>query len=135
MDPMIIPIVGMAIPMVIVPAALGIKQARRERELEHIERMQALQLGRTLPRDEPWWTPGRLGLAIAVAVPLGVFACAAVATAAEGYHAGIWITAGLVGCVGVEKGSSLARRGTVQPARPEKPVVEDDAFDVVGARG
>ncbi|MDR3632376.1 MAG: hypothetical protein P4L84_00990 [Isosphaeraceae bacterium] len=139
MDPLIIPIVGMAIPLVIVPVALGMKHARRERELEHAERMRALELGSTLPQDEPWWTPGRLGLALGLGVPLGVFACAALATAAEGYHAGIWLAAAVVGSAGVVWGSDLAARGSVSreavPAYSVKPSVEEDAFDVAGARG
>ena len=59
---MIIPIVAMAIPIVLVPVVLGIRHARLERELEHAERMKALELGRTLPEDEPWWTPPRISV-------------------------------------------------------------------------
>lgn len=138
MDPLIIPIVGMSIPILIVPTALAAKRAQRERELEHAERMKALQLGRTLPRDEPWWTPARLGLALGLGVPSSVFACAAVVTLATGYHSGIWLAAAVVGSAGVVWGSDLARRGPAEqaaPAHSAKPSVDEDAFDVVGARG
>ena len=50
-----------------------LRNEQRKRELEHIERMQALEFGRTLPQDEPWWSPLRIGLVIGGAVPLGVF--------------------------------------------------------------
>ena len=50
----IIPIVGMSIPIILVPVILGLRHARLERELEHAERMKALELGRTLPKDEPF---------------------------------------------------------------------------------
>ena len=48
MNTIAIPIVGMLIPIVIVPVALGIRLATHKRELEHLERMKALELGRTL---------------------------------------------------------------------------------------
>ena len=94
MDPIIIPIVGMAIPIVIVPVALGIKYARRERELEHAERMKALELGRTLPQDEPLWSPGRLCLAIGVGVPIGVFGFAWLASGGEGIKRSVAVDLG-----------------------------------------
>ncbi len=42
MDPLIIPIVALLIPMIIVPTAMGIKHARYLREVEHKERMRAM---------------------------------------------------------------------------------------------
>ena len=36
-----------------IPIAFHFRHERRKRELEHIERMKALELGRTLPQDEP----------------------------------------------------------------------------------
>jgi hypothetical protein len=139
MDALIIPIVGMSIPIVIVPVALAMKHAKRVRELEHTERIRALELGRTLPQDESWWNPGRMGLALGLGVPLGVFACAAAATVADGYHAGVWLAAAVVGSAGVVWGSDLAAGKSAgvmnTPAYGAKPIVADDAFDVVGARG
>lgn len=138
-DALIIPIVAMAIPIVIVPVALGMKHARRERELEHAERMRALELGRTLPQDESWWSPGRLGLVIGLSVPISVFFCAALATMSGGFHDVIWVAAAVVGVTGVVCGSRLASH---QPASQGyvggdfvKPTVEEDAFDVAGMRG
>lgn len=138
MDPLIIPIAGMAIPTIIVPAVLGMRYARRERELEHVERMRALELGRTLPQDESWWTPNRLALVIGAVVPLGVFACAALATFVADFHPGVWIAAGVVGASAVFCGSSLAgRHASVlgDADRFAKVPIGEDAFDVVGARG
>lgn len=137
-DPLLIPIAGMAIPLIIVPVALGCKHATRARELTHAERMRALELGRRLPQDQPWWTPARLGLAIGAGVPLAVFVCAAVATAAAGFQDGIWIATLAVGLTAVVCGSILAGRsalGGTGNERVDKPFVEEDAFDVVGARG
>jgi uncharacterized membrane protein YuzA (DUF378 family) len=145
MDPLIIPIVGMAIPIVIVPVALGIKYARRERELEHAERMKALELGRTLPEDEPLWSPGRLCLAIGVGVPIGVFGFAWLASGRGGdqEEALRWISAAIVGLAGVVCGSLLTHRHLIQREHSRgaregyeaKSPIDADAFDVVDRRG
>ncbi|WP_406695151.1 hypothetical protein V5E97_29350 [Singulisphaera sp. Ch08] len=141
----VIPIVGMAIPIILVPVILGLKHARLERELEHAERMKALELGRTLPKDEPFWGPARISLAFGVGVPVGVFLCALAATR-EGNTAQIplWISAGVVGLGGVVSGAALAYRQLerswagphIEDYRSHKPEnIDEDAFDVVGSRG
>src|SRR5438094_593974 len=78
-----------------------IRQESRNREFEHKEQTQALQLGRVLPGDESWWSSARISLAIGLVVPLGVFCCAALATLAVGFHEEIWKAAGMVGAVGL----------------------------------
>jgi hypothetical protein len=141
MDAMAIPIVGMLIPIVVVPTALGIKLARQMRELEHKERMRALELGRTLPKDEAWWTPPRLAAALAVGVPIGVFYCAAIGGARQeivwGGATGVSVTA--VICGTVLAGIHFTRRARAEELAQggyAKPVVDDaDAYDVVGRRG
>ena len=141
MDPLIISIVALLIPIVIVPVALGIKYARHERELEHAERMRALELGRTLPQDEPWWNPPRLAAAIGVGVPIGVFFWAAIGGSGPGPHEEVWIGATTVSVAAVISGSVLAgkhyaRVGAAAQAGQAKPdLVDADAFDVVGRRG
>src|SRR6516165_157929 len=80
---------------------LGIRHDKYKRELEHKERMRALELGRTLPGDSPWLSPAKLGLLIAAAVPIGVFACASATTVERGFHADVWTAAGMVGLGGV----------------------------------
>ena len=141
MSAMIIPIVALLIPMVIVPTALGIKFSLRVRELEHAERMKALELGRTLPRDEPWWGPARISVAIGAGVPVGALLCAVMGSQAVGYHEDIWMSAMAVAMTGVISGSILAGKHFTQRAQAEgqvsaKPYHEDaDAFDVAGSRG
>lgn len=142
MNTMLIPLVGMLIPIVIVPVALGVRYARHERGLEHAERMKALDLGRTLPRDEPWWSPARISVAIGAGVPVGVFVCAWLATVSSGFHDGVWISATGVGMTAVISGSVLAAKHFAHRAQAEnglyatKPVFDDaDAYDVVGRRG
>jgi len=138
-DALILPIVAMGIPVVLVPAVMGMKHARRERELEHAERMRALELGRTLPQDESWWSPARLGLAIGLTVPIGVFFCAAVATLLDDFHDTIWVASAIVGVAGVVCGSRLAGRQSASQGYVgtdfAKPSVDEDAYDVAGMRG
>jgi hypothetical protein len=118
---------------------LSQKNERRKREMEHIERMKALEFGRTLPQDEPWWSPQRIAVVIGGMVPLGVFVSAAFATSAVGYHETVWIAAAMVGIASVISGSILAAQSLKEqgskPLNADKPYVEEDAYDVVSARG
>jgi hypothetical protein len=119
---------------------LGIRHDRRKRELEHIERIKALELGRTLPQDEPWLTPAKLAALIGGVVPLGVFVSVGTATSSSGFHDGMWIAATLVGTAAVISGATVAcqsgrSRKTSDPVAVDKPYVEEDAYDVVSSRG
>jgi hypothetical protein len=141
-DPLVIPIFAVMIPMVVVPTSLYFKHARHVRELEHAERMKALAVGRYLPQDEPWWSPPRLCIAIAAGVPASVFFFAWMASESVGFHEEIWIAAAMVGLAGVLSGSLLAHRHLAarewardQAAWGSKPDVDADAFDVVSSRG
>ncbi len=131
--------------VVMIPISIGLhfQHERRKREMEHIERMKALELGRTLPQDEPWFSPERMALVIVLiggAVPLGAFLAAAISTAIAGFHDGMWIAASSVGMASVISGSilagkSLKRRETALSPSNLKPYVEEDSYDVVSARG
>lgn len=140
MDPLIIPIVALLIPMVIVPTALGIKHARYLREVEHAERMRAMELGQTYHTDRDG-SPALLAGGIGIGVPIVSMGIAfEVAKTVESSDA-LWAAACMVGVAGVICGTILAgiqfaRRD--QPAaasRVEKPVYDPDQFDVVGSRG
>ena len=143
MDPLILPIVTLAIPLILVPTILVIRQARLERELEHAERMKALEVGRTLPQDELWWTPAWICVAIGAGVPIGVFACAFLASQTTQDTQPVWVAACFVGVAGVLSGTYLAGRHFAQAARSQsiasdglaKPVLDADAIDVVSQRG
>src|SRR4051812_41864052 len=142
-DPTLIPIAGIALPVVLVPIILGIRYARHEREMVHAERMKALELGRTLPGDESWWTLPRISVAIGVGVPAAVFACAWRASQTLGDSHDPWIAAGAVGLAAVVCGASLAawhfarsERSSQAVASPyDKAPFDADAYDVVGRRG
>jgi hypothetical protein len=119
---------------------LGIRQAQRKREMEHIERMKALELGRTLPQDEPWLSPTKIGAAIGILVPIAALTAAADASRQVGYHEELWLAATLVGITGLISGPILvftsARKSAAPSASLEtKPYVAEDAYDVVSSRG
>jgi hypothetical protein len=122
----------------VLPIGLHYRNERRKREMEHIERIKALELGRTLPQDEPWWSPLRIALLIGAGVPVGVFLSVCIASLAVGFHEPMWIAAGMVGTSGVICGSILAGHSfqTRKASSPldAKPDVEEDAYDVVSSR-
>jgi hypothetical protein len=133
-------LLAVLVPAIGIPVHLGLRHERWKRELEHKERMRALELGRALPGDESWLSPARIGLLIGGGAPLGIFLCATLATAAAGFQPDIWIASGIVSLAAVISGSSVAgyaaSRGTSPLVRDAyKPPVEEDAYDVVSARG
>lgn len=121
----------------------GIRLERTKRELEHKERMRALELGRSLPGDGSWLSPLRAGVLVAAVVPIGVIGFASLSSLAIGYQEGTWQVAGVVSCFAVVCGTlltSLASARQLQTSlasapRVDKEQVEDDAYDVVSARG
>jgi hypothetical protein len=52
MDPLIIPIVGILMPIVLVPTIQVLKHRQSRREWEHLERMRAMELGLRMPPGE-----------------------------------------------------------------------------------
>jgi hypothetical protein len=142
-DPTLIPITAIVLPIVLVPIILGIRQERYKRELEHAERMRALELGRTLPQDEGWWSLPRISVAIGAGVPVLVFFCAWQASESMNDAEGIWAGASIVGLAAVISGSVLAgrhyrRRDSASHIAGDfngKPMIHEDAYDVVSRRG
>ena len=145
---LIIPIFGMMIPIIIVPIAIIMKFVSLKRQLEHAERIKALEMGRTLPQDEPWWSPSRIAVAIGAGVPIASLAIAFMATEASGSREEVWAIAGTVGLAGVIGGTTLSVKHFNHKARMElaaleanqypmngKPEFDPDAYDVAGRRG
>lgn len=145
-------ILGGLLIVVGLPSVLGIRMAARHRELEHEERMKALELGRPLPGepaddDHSAAAPSSdRGARIGIWVPLGSLGIALAATssrpdaAASLTNMAVWISAAVVGVTGVICGTILAFR-TPQPAAPSlrraplKPALDEDALDIVSRRG
>jgi len=120
----------------------GFRQERLKRELEHKERMKALEMGRSLPGDIPCLSPLRVGFLVAAVVPICEFGFAWLSTRAAGYQMDFWQAAGMVslfalGCGTIVIGIAATRQGQQQEAftQVEKTPVDDDAYDVVSSRG
>jgi len=133
----------------LLPARWYFQRVQRKDEMEHLERMQALELGRPFPalkKDLARSMAVRIALLIGAGVPIGVFGCAWLASLAVGYRDAPWIAATMVGVASVICGTALAAkmfettRATSTTESSDsftngKPLVEDDAYDVVSARG
>jgi hypothetical protein len=135
------------------PVFLHFRGERRKRELDHIERMRAIEVGRAFPGElknsllglPKWAVPYLIALCIGAAVPLGVFICACLATIITGFHDLVWLASGLVGLGAVISGAVLASVTfqTTSEDAPDhsasyvdsKPLIDEDAYDVVGSRG
>ena len=80
--------------IVALPIVLHFRAERRKRELDHIERMRAIEVGRSYPGElknsllafPQWAVPHLMALSIGVVVPLGVFLFAFLATLIGGFH-------------------------------------------------
>jgi|SRR5579864_2288001 len=139
-------VLGLAI-VVGLPVVLGVRHSRGVRELEHAERMKALELGRPWPpgvENPSASSEGSPGQKIAIAVPLGALGIAWLASTPPWNHGEIsqiiWGAAGLVAVAGVICGTLLVLRqpsGASGSQRvPVKPYQHDpDEFDVAGRRG
>jgi hypothetical protein len=131
------------LPVIFVPVLLYYRHERWKLGLEHERQLKALELGRGLPGEgnrESWFSPLRVGLIIGAGVPLGAFLSALVTSVSIGFHDGIWIATSTVGLASVISGSIIAGRAySESKASPTigegKPFVEEDAYDVVSARG
>ncbi len=121
---------------------LGIRLERTKRELEHKERMRALELGRKMPGEGPWLSPLKAGVLVAAVVPIGVSAMAYLSSLAVGFQDGIWQVAGIVSCFAVVCGTVLTGHAFSRQSESlftnqvpvHKEPVEEDLYDVVSAR-
>ena len=139
MDPLLIPLAAITIPIIVVPVAILSRQARRARELDHIERMRGLELGHGLPQKDAWWTASRIVVLIAGIVPIWAMGLAGFIDWFGGARQELWEASAIVAAVGVLCGTYLATRHlfprpTVD-APTLKPQYDPDAFDVVSSRG
>lgn len=137
-----IPLAGLALPLILVPTILAMRQARLKREWAHLERMKAMELGRPVPSalgDEAW--PALVALGIGAVMPVCVFLFTWLACLTADLPSDAFIAPTLVGLAGVLGGSSLGRRLLAARERDRdrafatsngKPAFDPEAFDVVG---
>lgn len=134
---LVVGLVGLGILFVLfgLVVAMGVRHARRERELVHAERMKALEVGRTLPQDEPWWSPARVSVAIGAGVPIVTFGLAWLTSLLTRGPDLVW-PAAVVGVAGVVCGTVLALRLPVAPAvsrdSSAKPPPYPEDYEIAG---
>ena len=140
-DEVVIPLAGMAIPIVIVPTILGFKMAQKKRDYEHLERMRALETGQALPSRTAW--PAAVTLtSIGAGVPIASFFFTFLASVNGAGPGEIWIAPVVATLLSSLVTGNLApkllsppRSAPFDPLANGKPVHDPDAFDVVGRRG
>ena len=147
MSPYVIPIVGMMIPIVIVPTSLWFRHRLKVREMEHIERIRSLELGIAPPPAGINWPGALLCLGLGAGVPVGSMLVAWGAVATNDVPTEVFGIALLVGFSAIWATQTLAMKmmgkpdealalksNRKQPA--SKPTAFDpDAYDVAGSRG
>jgi hypothetical protein len=120
-----------------------VRNGLREREMEHLERLKALESGTTLPGDGPWWTPNRVAAGIGIGVPFFAFLASFLSTiSSREPQIAIWASAGAVSVAAVISGAVLTvhlPRAVTQQPRPmtshSKPEFDPDSYDTAGRRG
>ena len=128
---------GVLTILILVPTVLGLRFARRQRELEHAEKLRALELGHPLPGSEP--PPKQSpGMMIGLWVPVCVFGIAFVATQSGRQQHEAWIAAAIVGTAGVICGTVLTLKageaGTPTSGHAGKPMVDPAAYEELADR-
>jgi hypothetical protein len=97
----VISVVTILLIVVALPVVLSMRQAARDRQFQHAERLKALELGQPLPGDSTSeLSHGRGGAGIGVWVPIGVMGIALAATHDSGDSPAAiatWVAAGSVG--------------------------------------
>lgn len=136
-----IPIVALSIPVFVVPTVLFFKHASRKRELEHRERMAAIDRGIHPPQAPSLFWPSMAALGIGMVVPVAAILFALIATSRGSLDDDIWAPAVGLGMVAIVGGSVLGvkmlglnqRTSSVQQDSV-KPHYDPDEYDTVGTR-
>ena len=150
MDPLVIPIVAILMPLVLVPTTLFMKHRHKRREWEHLERMKSIESSYPVPSLNGG--VGARGVAaIGAGVPIAsVFAAFLTCVTAEvtsqdeipmagiAWGCALMISAGAMGTSLILAFTQARARSQSVSAGPrvDKPAVYDpDAYDVVSSRG
>jgi hypothetical protein len=139
----VIPMAAIFMPVVLAPTVMAVRHMSKKREYEHLERMKALELGRSLPGGEAW--NAAMAIAIGAAVPLGSLLVGWLGSMTTGTADGPWQAAASIGITSSICGSFLGwrllgQRSSNKTSDPlhvvnGKPVHDPDAYDVAGRRG
>lgn len=137
-EEILIPLAGIALPIVLVPTIMGMRQASRKREMQHAERMRALELGQPITGQSHW---AAAVAAIGAGVPLTSFIFTFLAYVNSHNPPGeIWMAPTITSffaLVGAVKLGALAFKPPKpqvadEPAYNGKPHYDPDAYETVG---
>lgn len=150
MEPLIIPVIAILMPLILVPTIIFMKHRHKRREWEHRERMRTLDVSGPLPSAHAIVGSGgvaAIGAGVPIASVIAAFLTCTIAdvtTEDQIPMAGIaWGCALMISVAAMATGLILAlmqaraRRQSESAAfQVDKPAVYDpDAFDVVSSRG
>jgi hypothetical protein len=132
--------------LVVLGAASWGKQVHRRKEMEHFERIKAMEMGLAPPSAGLDWPGAAVCIAIGAGVPIGSFLVAWLAALTAPVPHAIWIAPMFVSFAAIGAARKLAyrlidpRSKSKKPAYTKstptgKPEFDPDAFDVVGSRG
>lgn len=143
MSPLLIPMAGIGLAMIIVPLAIVTKYIGQQRQYRHLERMQALKSGVTPAAASPLPGPGAV-VAIGAGVPAACMMAAFFSTLSVGHSTPdivpvlgiIWSMSAGLGLCGLAGGLILggllhranARAAETRDVSP-KPAYDPDMFD------
>ena len=150
MDPILVPVTALMIPIIITPTSLWLRHRLKVRQMEHEERLRAMELGVVPQGDRISW-PGALVCAtLGGGVPVGTLIVTWLATLSNNEIPteiwfvpvvislpAVWAAKGLAErMLSPSKGSQAGASARVQADRAAgKSAFDPDAYDVVGSRG
>lgn len=133
-----IAVVAVLAIVVALPVVLSMRQAARDREYQHAERLKALELGRPFPGESGFHGPCS-SAGVGIWVPIAVFGIALAATQAVldsgAALVAVWGSAGCVGVTALICGTVLTLRNAERydrigsHAAAAKPAYEEPEFD------
>lgn len=151
MDPLVIPVVAILMPLVLVPTILVMKFRHQRRNWEHLERLKAMETQLPIPLGQAIAGAGGV-TAIGAGVPavsvLGAFLTTLLWDSPVASDSAIvpvfaWICAATISSLAMGTSLKLASMSRDAAHQSElsaamsdgKPVYDPDAFDVVSSRG
>lgn len=132
--------------LMVIGATSSIRQARRRKELEHLERIKAMEMGLVPAPSGLDWPAAAVCIAIGAGVPIGSFLICWLAALTANAPGGIWVAPVFVSFPAIVAARKVAYRmidprsgakasGYARSAPSGKPEFDPDAFDVVSSRG
>ena len=135
--------------LVLMGISFIVKQSGRRKEMEHSERMRALEMGVVPLPSGLDWPAAAVCIAVGAGVPIGSFVVAWLATMTSNVPGEIWLAPMFVSFAAIgatrklafriidPKSASAGKCGSRKQmaSKVDKPAFDPDAYDFVGSRG